>query len=101
MEIQSYSDLHDAATISLRGHRPKEFRGQRGEILSLLRRNKGEWVELPRLLQIAAQYNARVYELRRAGFGIENKTSRVDGHVHGWFRLVTEPETAEAAGNGR
>jgi hypothetical protein len=32
-----------------------------------------------------------VLELRRAGFGIENRTARVDGQVHSWFRLLREP----------
>jgi len=89
-----------SAEVILRGHRPIEFRGQRGEILSLLRQHKNEWVELPRLMQIAAQYNARVFELRRAGFVIENKTDRVEGQIHGWFRLVSEPGEFEPLQTG-
>jgi hypothetical protein len=29
--------------------------------------------------------------LRKAGYVIENKTSRIKGQAHGWFRLVSEP----------
>ena len=39
----------------------------------------------------AAQYNARVFELRRLGFNVENRTECVDGVRHSWFRLVNSP----------
>jgi hypothetical protein len=100
---ESYPEPQQTATkslaeITLRGHCPSEFRGQCGEILSLLRQHKGEWVELPHLLRIAAQYSARVFELRRAGYVIENKTGRINGQVHGWFRLVSGPGDPTPAG---
>jgi hypothetical protein len=63
---------------------------QRGEILGLLIKAHGDWVPLPQIMACAAQYNARVFELRRLGFGIENRTE-IDvetGQKHSWFRLV-------------
>jgi hypothetical protein len=37
----------------------------------------------------AAQYNARIFELRRRGFNIENRVEmRDDGSRHSWFRLI-------------
>lgn len=93
MTNESYPEPQQTATESLGlcGHCPQEFRGQRGEILSLLRQYRGEWVETYRLVQIAAQYSARIFEIRRSGYVVENKTARVNGQVHGWFRLVREP----------
>ena len=94
MTNESYPERQQTATesLSLCGHCPSEFHGQRGAILELLRSRKGQWIELFHFIQLAAQYNARIFELRRAGFGIENKTARVNGQVHGWFRLVSEPD---------
>ncbi len=99
MTNESYPESQQAATksLGLRGHRPQEFRGQRGRILSLLLRHKGEWVETFRLAQIALQYCSRLKECRDRGYVIENKTARIDGQVHGWFRLVREPGDSEAA----
>ena len=62
---------------------------QRAAILRLLVDAKGGWVALPDVLALGiAQYNARILELRRLGFVIENKTERVHGARHSWFRLV-------------
>lgn len=52
----------------------------------------GQWVPLPELLPFAAQYNARICELRRElrpkGYWIFNRTERQsDGTIHSWFRL--------------
>jgi hypothetical protein len=53
-----------------------------------------EWVTLPVILSLGiAQYNARIYELRRAGHKIESRTERVRGQVRSYFRLVKEPLT--------
>jgi len=62
---------------------------QGGQILQLLISARGAWVPLPKIAQHAAQYNSRLFELRRLGFNIENKTKTVDGVRHSWFRLVT------------
>lgn len=61
---------------------------QRGRILRLLEENSNQWVPSYRLAEIALQYGARVLELRRAGYRIENKLQDVDGETHGAFRLV-------------
>lgn len=79
---------------------PPNAKTQRGAILALLIRARGEWVPLPEIMACAAQYNARVHELRKLGFNIENRTETADGQRHSWFRLVPstsgrpKPETA-------
>ena len=72
---------------------PTNAKTQRARILRLLIEARG-WVPLPELIACAAQYNARVLELRRLGFAIENKTERVNGERHSWFRLVSSPAPA-------
>jgi hypothetical protein len=66
---------------------------QRAKILAELVSAHGDWVPLYRVTQHAAQYNARVFELRRMGFVIHNRTRDIDGVRHSWFRL--EPGSAE------
>jgi hypothetical protein len=67
-------------------------KSQSAALLRLLTDAHGSWVPLPKVLALGiAQYNARVFELRRLGFAIENKTERVDGARHSWFRLVNSP----------
>jgi hypothetical protein len=64
-------------------------RSQRAAILRLLVDAKGGWVALPNVLELGiAQYNARILELRRLGFVIENRTERINGARHSWFRLT-------------
>ena len=64
---------------------------QEAIILELLIRACGEWVPLPQILAIAAQYNARLYALRRVGYRIENRTELAGGRRLSWFRLVLQP----------
>jgi hypothetical protein len=61
---------------------------QRAKILQLLQECEGRWVPSYELAAIALQYGARVLELRRQGYRIENKLQDVDGETHGAFRLV-------------
>jgi hypothetical protein len=84
------------APISLQGHRPDLFTGQRGAILRTLLERKGQWIPSFELSRIALQYGARVKECREAGFLIENRTERVGRKVHGSFRLVAEPGESPA-----
>ena len=58
-------------------------------LLALLEAHRGDWVPLPTVLALGiAQYNARVWELRRAGYAITNRKEMAeDGSVHSWFRL--------------
>lgn len=60
---------------------------QRQRILELLTDARGAWVPLPEIARCAAQYNARIFELRRQGFTITNRTADVGGERHSWFRL--------------
>ena len=64
---------------------------QRARILGVLTCARGEWVPLPAITECAAQYNARIFELRRMGFRIVNRTKDVDGVRHSWFKLETGP----------
>lgn len=62
---------------------------QRDRILRLLEENSGQWVPLPRVLELGiAQYGARILELRRMSHQIENRVKHCNGVVHSWFRLV-------------
>jgi len=64
---------------------------QAEKILALLRSAHGGWVPLPEIMACAAQYNARVFELRQRGLNIENRTETMgNGSRHSWFRLVTD-----------
>jgi Helix-turn-helix domain len=63
---------------------------QRSRILELLIDARGSWVPLPEILELQiSQYGARILELRRMGFIIEN---RREGE-QSWFRLVPGPES--------
>jgi len=69
---------------------------QSERILTLLRSVHGAWVPLPDILALGiAQYNARIFELRKRGLNIENRIEAVDGVRCSWFRLVDSP-TADA-----
>lgn len=62
---------------------------QSAAVLRLLIDAHGSWVPLPQILALGiAQYNARILELRRLSFNIENRTERVNGARHSWFRLT-------------
>ncbi len=61
---------------------------QRDRILRLLQSRAGQWLPLYEITPLAAQYNARVKELRERGHIIDNHTRHVDGVVHSWVRLV-------------
>lgn len=67
---------------------------QQDAIHQLLLDARGGWVPLPELMKLAAQYNARIYSLRRDGHRIENRTEIVSGERYSWFRLL--PETGPA-----
>jgi hypothetical protein len=69
---------------------------QRTRMLDLLRSRNGEWVPLPEILALGvAQYNSRIYDLRRAGFDIQNRIEEIGGVRHSWFRLVSSTPTPE------
>jgi hypothetical protein len=52
----------------------EQIKTQRSKILALLVQARGAWVPLPDILALGiAQYNARIFELRRLGFAVENR----------------------------
>jgi hypothetical protein len=59
-------------------------------LLALLEAHEGEWLPLFKILQLGiAQYNARIHELRKQGYTIENKTMEiVNGHRYTAFRYL-------------
>lgn len=67
----------------------KSWNTQRARVLRLLEENNNQWVPSYELAAIALQYNARVYELRKQGYLIQNKVQDVNGQVRGAFRLVS------------
>lgn len=75
---------------------PGSAKTQRARILERLTEAAGDWVPSPEIASFAQQYGARVYELRRAGFVIENRarTDETTGERHSWFRLVCESPAA-------
>jgi hypothetical protein len=76
---------------------PPSSATQRGRILNLLISARGGWVPLPEIAACAAQYNARIFELRRLNFQIENRTKEIDSVRQSWFRLVPTSSTPPAA----
>ena len=73
----------------------KRLHTQRGKILQLLQERGGQWTPLYEILPLAAQYNARIKELRDAGHTIQNRIQRRNGMVCSWFRLVpAKPQPA-------
>ena len=61
---------------------------QRDRIFQLLLEGEGRWIPLYEILPLAAQYNARIKELRDAGHMIQNRTEHRNGTIYSWFRLV-------------
>jgi hypothetical protein len=82
--------------VILRGHQPATFKGQKGRLLTLFLQKRPQRVPAYELSRIALQYCARIAELRDAGYVIESEQERVDGQVHGYFRLVSCPGEAPA-----
>ena len=68
---------------------------QRSRVLRLLQESSNQWVPSYRLAEIALQYGARVYELRKQGYKIDNKMQDVNGKTYGAFRLV--PAASQAS----
>lgn len=59
---------------------------QEEEVLGFLQENANRWVPSYALSNIALQYNARIFTLRRKGHDIENRTRQLNGQTHGEFR---------------
>jgi Helix-turn-helix domain len=78
--------------------RASDRKTQRARILRLLIDARSSWVPLHEILALGiAQFGARIFEMRRMGFLIENRIKRDDsGAVHSWYRLVNSPAPAES-----
>jgi hypothetical protein len=65
--------------------------------LRVLIEARGAEVPLHEILPLAAQYNARIWSLRKMGFKIVNRVEDVDGVRRSWFRLIPGPVQVEPA----
>jgi hypothetical protein len=69
---------------------------QQERILQVLKDAQGEWVPLGKIINPPygqgkiAQYNARIWDLRKQGYTIENKKRHINRITHSWYRLITE-----------
>lgn len=61
------------------------MKNQRELIKQLFKAQPKIWIPLPEIMRYAAQYNARIKELRDSGMYIQNKTKTVNGEKHSWF----------------
>lgn len=65
----------------------------RRKIRELFEGRPGEWIPLPTILRLGvAQYNARILELRREGYRIENETQWIEGVRTSRFRFMGKRE---------
>jgi len=90
--------------INSKSGAPSSARTQRACILRALIDARGDWVPSPQIAALAQQYNARIFELRRSGLAIENRTQTDDatGERRSWFRLVREsPAPGPMPASGR
>jgi hypothetical protein len=67
---------------------------QAAKILAILRTADGNWVSALELARVSLQYSARIFELRRLGHEIENKTVMSGRRKYGYFRLVPQQSAA-------
>jgi hypothetical protein len=74
---------------------PESSRTQCGRILGRLIAAHGAEVPLCEISSLAAQYNARIWSLRKIGFKIVNRTEERDGVRRSWFRLISGPPAAK------
>jgi len=64
------------------------MKNQRPLIKKLFEDNPYQWIPLPELTRIAAQYGTRIFELRGQGMKILNTKKYIDGHVYTWFKYL-------------
>lgn len=76
-------------------------KNQRQRILELLIAARGGEVPSPELARVSLQYNARISELREAGFVIISRVEIHDGVKHGFFRLHQGPGLQTDAGGSK
>ncbi len=73
------------------GHQPQLFRSQTDRVIALLLEHRGHEVPAPELAKIGLQYASRIWSARRAGYIIENRIERVNGQIHGFYKLTACP----------
>ena len=80
----------DRSSIQLSSASPQNANTQRATILRLLFEARSAWVPSPEIAASAQQNNARLYELRKLGFCIKNRTEtdKDTGERRSWLRLV-------------
>lgn len=62
---------------------------QAERLAALFRANPNEWIPLPRILGLGiAQYNSRIWYLRRKGMQIENRTQYERDIKHSWYKYM-------------
>lgn len=62
------------------------MKNQKANIRWLFESKPNQWIPLYEIMRFAAQYNARIHELRREGMKIECKIETVNGERHTWYR---------------
>jgi hypothetical protein len=77
---------------------------QRKSIKDLFESQPNEWIPLPEIMEYAAQYNARILELRRLGMNIVNKrvtTKDENGQrqIRSWYMYDTCTGRIKYVGN--
>lgn len=71
---------------------PQNAKTQRAAILRLMIEARVGWVASPEIAERALQYHARLFELRKLVFVIENKTETDETRVRrSWFPLISSP----------
>ena len=66
---------------------------QRELILTMFQRANNAEVPLTAILQLKiSHFGARIFELRREGYVIKNRTEHINGAVHSWYRLLSSPD---------
>ena len=73
-----------------------QFRAQGGaptqedKILDCLQANLGEWVGVPQLYNASGSYviHSRIAGLRKKGANILNRTERINGQTHSFYKLI-------------
>jgi hypothetical protein len=68
---------------------------QRAKILRLLLEAKGRELPAFGMARLALQYSARIHELRKLGFDIQNRSETVKGQRRSWFRLAMTPVSTQ------
>lgn len=85
MPTQNHLQARDTEAAS------SNFKTQRQHILDLLMAAEGAEVSLADIMVCAAQYNRCIYDLRKGGYKIVNRSETRDGVKDSWYRLESAP----------